>query len=212
MTDERKGGLAFILSTAVLLIVMAIHPTGYELSGAGERFRTMALVNALAHTLAILALPLSFLGALALTRMLAGPDRFSVAALVLYGFALAAGMCAATASGFVTPEVLRRLARAASPADEAWRALFRFTWTVNQACARILVIGSAGAIILWSAALRGRPALRWYGFLSSAAIIALVASGMLRLDIHGFGAVVLLQAVWFVIVGRMMMTAGRAVA
>jgi hypothetical protein len=170
----------------------------------------VALVNALAHTLAILSLPLSFLGALVLTRMLAGPGRLSVMALVLYGFALAAGMGAATASGYIAPEVLRRIASAAPPADEAWRALFRFTGIVNQACARILVIGTAGSIILWSAALRDRVALRWYGYLSSAAIVAAVASGWLRLDVHGFGAVVLLQAVWFISVAIMMMKARPA--
>jgi hypothetical protein len=160
MTDEKKGGLAFIVSTAVLLIVMGKHPTGRELSGAGARFQTMALVNVLAHTLAILALPLMFLGALALTRMLAARDRLAVGALVLYGFALAAGLGAATASGYLAPEVLRQLARAASPADEAWRAIFRFTGILNQACARMFVLGTAGAIVLWSAALRGHPALR----------------------------------------------------
>lgn len=207
MTDAGKGGLALILSNVALLIVMALHPTGGQLAKAAGRFEAMAMLNTSVHTLAILILPLFFLGAIALTRKLAAPDRLAESALVVFGFALAAGMCAAILSGYVAPDVLRRIARAATPAaEEAWRALFRYTGMLNQAFARVLVIGSAVAILLWSVAMPRERLLRWYGILSSAAIILLAASGGLTLDIHGYGAVVLVQGLWFVVVGWKMLS------
>ena len=50
----------------------------------------------------------------------------------------------------------------------------------------------------------GPLALRWYGMISSTITIVLVMSGLLPLDVHGFGGVVLVQGIWFVLAGRMM--------
>jgi len=36
-------------------------------------------------------------------------------------------------------------------------------------------------------------------------VILVVATGHVQLNVHGFGAVVLLQAVWFIAVGRELM-------
>ncbi|HEX9164036.1 MAG TPA: hypothetical protein VF980_20200 [Thermoanaerobaculia bacterium] len=58
------------------------------------------------------------------------------------------------------------------------------------------------AIILWSSAMEARG-LRWYGIVSNVAIIIAVFAG-LPLNVHLYGLVVLLQAVWFITVGAMM--------
>lgn len=204
MTDEQKGGLAFITGTATLIVVMALHPSGHQMTDAGG-FSGVVLLGTVIHTVGLLVLPFLFFGAVALTRSLAGRST-AVAALVLYGFALAAGLCAAAASGYVARDVLRQLARAATPeAEQTWRVLFRYTGIINQAFARILVVAAAAAILSWSLALERPTALRWYGVGSSLAIIAAVASGALTLDVHGYGAVVVAQGIWFVAVGAMMM-------
>src|ERR1043165_4343743 len=110
MTDGRSGGLALILGTAALIVVMALHPTGHQMASAGSAVAALALLNVLVHSLAIPAPPGLFLGALAWTRI--AQTRLSTVALVLYGFALVAGMGAALMSGFVAPDALRELAGA----------------------------------------------------------------------------------------------------
>jgi hypothetical protein len=201
MTDGRSGGLALILGTAALIVVMALHPTGHQMASAGSAFAALALLNVLVHSLAILALPVLFFGALAWTRI--AQTRLSTVALVLYGFALVAGMGAALMSGFVAPDALRQLAHATTPqSQELWRALARYSGVLNQAFARVLAVGAAAAIVCWSASIKGW--LRWYGIVSGAAAILLAGSGMLRLDVHGFGAVMILQGIWFMVVGRRM--------
>src|ERR1700737_4631890 len=112
MTDERKGGIALITGTIAVLVTMALHPTGHELLDSGGRFNRVALLGVVAHTLAEVALPILFLGALALTRRLSSPDRSAIAALVLYGFALIAGMVAAAVSGYVAPALARQITAA----------------------------------------------------------------------------------------------------
>ena len=57
----------------------------------------------------VFSLVSAVLGGIALTRRLSGPDRLALAALVVFGFAMIAGMCAATISGFVSPKLRSRL-------------------------------------------------------------------------------------------------------
>jgi hypothetical protein len=195
MTDSRKGGLALIVGNVALLFTMALHPTGNQLVNAG-----IVVLNIAVHTLAIFACPILFLGAIALTRAIEDGRRVATAAVVFYTFALFAGVIAGAMSGYVVSDIFRRIGLAPDPQTaQFWRVMLRYSGILNQAFARILVIGGAAAIILWSCAMRMR-ALRWYGIVSNAAIIIAVLWG-LPLDVHGYGLVVLLQGGWFLTVG-----------
>jgi len=215
MTDERKGGIALIGAVLATMAVMALHPSGHDLLAPG-RLEQAAWLNAALHGLAIAALPVLFLGALELTRRLDGPDRLAIAALVAYGLASVAGMAAASVSGFLATAVARRLAEAAPEQRQVWAVLFRYTGELNQAFAKVLTVSSAAAILLWSAALLRRTLARGvavYGIAVSAITVVGVASGHLRLGVHGYGLVVLTQAAWFIAVGLMLWrapTGGRA--
>jgi hypothetical protein len=213
MTDDRKGGLLLLAGTLGMLVTMSIHPTGHELFEPGG-FETARRLAVGTHALALVSMPLSFLGTLALARRLAGPDRLALAALVLYGFALVAGMAAAAVSGFVAPELARGLLEAEAGERALWNALLEGNHEVNQAFARILVVGSSAALVLWSAAiLRGRALARWlglYGLVASVVVVLAIGSGHVHLDAHGFGMVVLAQAVWFLAVGVQLVRAGAA--
>ena len=150
MTDDRKGGAALIAGAVLGLLTMSLHPSGRDLLATGQ-FSPTAFLAGLAHAIAIASMPLSFLGALALSRRLAAPDRLAVAALVVYGFALAAGLAAATLSGFVAPGLARQLIDASPPATDHWRVLFQYNGLLNQAFARVLVVASATAIVFGEA-------------------------------------------------------------
>ena len=76
---------------------------------------------------------------------------------------------------------------------------------LNQAFANVGAVAMSAAIVLWSLdLLRGPHAVRWVGMLGLAVgvlpTVALVL-GMLHLDVPGMLVVVLLQSLWNIAVG-----------
>jgi hypothetical protein len=205
MSDDAKGGVALLAATAAGLVTMALHPTPHQVFGGPDPHRA-AQLGVLVHGLAIASAPVSFLGALALYRRTADPARLSLAALVCYGFSLFAVTVAAAASGFLATG----LALAPEPAP---RTTLLLVALLNQGFAKIDVVASSAGIFLWSLAIwRGRTLPRGiaaYGFVLAPAVAALVVTGSLRLDVHGFGLVVLLQGIWVGLVGIWLLRPAR---
>jgi hypothetical protein len=207
MTDDAKGGAALILSTCAGLFTMALHPTPHDVFGVADPRRAVAL-GAHVHGLAIAATVVAFLGAIALHRKTNDTERFSLAALVAFGFASFAVTIAAAVSGFIAGG----LALAKEPPPHA---VIQLAGLFNQAFAKIDVVATSAAILLWSIAVwRGRTlsrALAVYGFVVAPVVGVFVIFGWLRLDVHGFGLVVLLQGAWFAAAGVMLLRGPRAV-
>lgn len=201
------GGLALIAGTAGMLLTMALHPTGRDLLAPGQ-FAAMARLAVVAHALALATVPVAFLGALALSSRLAGPDRLAVAALVTYGFGLVAVTSAAVVSGLVSPTLVGQILATDAPARTAWEIALRYNGRLNQAFASVYVVASSAAILLWSvSALRGGALSRGvavWGCVVGPAIAIALLSGHLGLGVHGFGLVVLAQASWFAWAGVLM--------
>ncbi len=208
MTDDRLGGIALIAGSVGTIVTMALHPTGHDLFEPGQ-LEPVSQLNMGAHALGILSMPMLFLGALAVARRVAEPHRLGISGLVVYGFALAAGMAAATVSGFIAPDLAREMVAADVEPDESWGLLFHYNGMLNQAFASVLVIASSVAILLWSAAIVKTGALARgigvYGLFLSPVIILALLSGHLRLDVHGFGMVVLGQSIWFIVTGALLL-------
>lgn len=191
-----------------MILTMAIHPHGHvEASQLAGMIRMLIFV----HSLALVFVPVQFLGACGLAHRIKTTSRLDLAGLVLYAFGLVAVMGAAVADGLVTPRVLERIV--ASSADsaaamEVWREFSRYTFIWNQAFAQVYVAMSSLAIMAWSAAgllSRRLPrGLTVYGLLLGSITMAAMFSGHLVLDVHGFGAVVLGQAIWFVVSGALL--------
>jgi hypothetical protein len=185
-----------------MIITMAVHPHG-AISPA--QVESMARNLTIVHSLALASLMVLFLGALGLAQRLKSADRLDIAALVLFAFASVAVMSAAVMDGLVAPNILRRMVEAGAGAGESWRILFRYNFEINQAFARLYAVTSSIAIILWSISmLKNRALARGlgiYGCVIGPVAVLAVASGRLGMDVHGFGAVVLGQAIWFVTAG-----------
>jgi hypothetical protein len=85
---------------------------------------------------------------------------------------------------------------------------------LNQAFASVYVVGSCVAIVLWSIAiLKTRQlaaGLGIYGIVLGFAIVAALFSGMLALDVHGFGLVTFTQSIWFIVAGVLLLRAKEA--
>ena len=107
-------------------------------------------------------------------------------------------------SGFVGADILSRMVEG-DPKLESRRMLLDYTFRLNQGFSSIYTVGSCVAIVLWSAAsLKNRRlpfALGIYGLVIGLTLPAALFVGVLTLDVHGFGLVVLAQAVWFVVAG-----------
>lgn len=190
MQREKLGGTAMVAAAAMGLVTMLFHPTSTANAG---------LVLAV-HALALAALPLAGYGGFALTRRLSRGGAAAELAFAFYAMAMVAALLAATSSGLLAP-ALARLAEA----DPANRVLAAFNWQLNQAFDRVFVAATSIAIGVWSMeglrTGRMRRASAILGCVVAAVTLIALASGRLRMDVHGFGAVILAQGVWSVLVG-----------
>lgn len=201
---EPSAGLLLIVGSLAMLLVMAFHPTAHDLAEQSGGFAREAHVNAVVHGLALAIMPAMFLGLLGLSRRLGHPD-LSIAALVTFGFGIAAVTISAVASGFIAPAAMARALGAEGESRELYRALTWYSGAINQGFTKVYVAAAAVAILLWSAAMlrtgRLSRAAGVFGVLVGAGLLLVLLSGHLRLDVHGFGAVVLAQSAWLVWVG-----------
>lgn len=202
MTDDRKSALALIAGMTGSIITMAFHPHG---ALSAEQFDNIAWLNVTVHALALFCTPIIFLGTIGLTQRLDSRNRLALSALVFFGFADVAVMIAATASGLLMTGLMHHVHSAAPSMADSYRVALQLIGHINQSFALIFVIASSIAITLWSVAiLKGTTfarALGTYGCILGLISILAVVSGHIRLDVHGFGLIVLGQAAWFIIVG-----------
>ncbi|HEY4285000.1 MAG TPA: hypothetical protein VGM62_18195 [Chthoniobacterales bacterium] len=204
MKDNRLGGLALILGAISGMVTLTFHPSGGAHRVTPAQFEILIGVIIGVHALAITGLPISFAGALALTRQIESPARLAILGLIVYGFGAVAMMAAATISGLVTPGLLREIVKHGPDSDQ-WHILMGYTHTINQGFARVGAVGFCVAIFLWSILIwknrvlsRGLAA---YGIVSSIAIVIAIIAGQLDLELHGFRIITLLQSIWFVVAG-----------
>ena len=193
------------------IITMAAHPTSHDLLAPGQ-FSTVAMLGEAIHIFAIISTPVAFLGALALARHMDSPNRLAMSALAFYGFALVTIAIAATLSGLVAIPILQKLVDQPQSAAQ-WEGFANYTGRLNQAFARISTLLASIAIALWSIPIvrtRRLPrAIGIYGLVMAPVVFVVVGSGHIRLDVHGFGAVVLLQAIWSIAAGTALYRTSR---
>jgi hypothetical protein len=202
MRREALGGTALIAGAILGLVTMALHPTGGDVMRDARGQGALALA---VHTLALTAVPVTSYGALVLTRRLAPAGGLAELALAFYAMSALATLMAATASGLLAPGLIARLLTLDGDARVVAGEVLHYNSSVNQAFARVLVAASSVAIGLWSAEIlrtgRMRRGTGIFGCVVAVLTLAILLSGHLRLDVHGFGAVVLAQAAWLVAVG-----------
>jgi hypothetical protein len=205
MPSERIAGAALIAGALASVVTMALHPTAGDLI---RDFDAHARTNVIAHSVALAGVALTFFGALGLTRRLSGRADMAVGGLVLFGLAGVAALCAGIASGMIAPPLIAELVTAEGPRREALAELLRYNGLVNQGFAGVFVVASSGAILLWSGAVLGTRALPWWLGVLGVVVGGLVSfaflSGHVGLDVHGFGLIVLAQAIWLVGAGTLL--------
>jgi hypothetical protein len=200
MNRDSIDGAALAAGTLASLVTMALHPHGGEALREGESLSRAGVAAVASHSIAIAGIPLLLLGFWGLSRRLGWDSSLVRLALLAYALASVAVLCAAVMSGFVAPGVAMSIRAATPEGGKVVQSFFAYTFVLNQGFARVYVVASSAAMVLWSVrALRVGGGWRGPGILGclvGAAAAAGVLSGGLPLNVHGFGAVVVAQSAW----------------
>jgi hypothetical protein len=211
MRCDFASGALLIAGSLAGVFALSLHPTGRDLLTSANTAHQASL-NALVHGVALAGVLMLFLGLLGLARRL-GPSDLTTAALVTYAFGGMAALSAAVASGFVAPAMIEHMGRAGGTARNTYEALLAFSAHFNQGYAKVYLVASSVAILLWSAAIvrsgRMAPAVGIVGAIIGATVLLAFLAGHLRLDVHGFGLVTFAQSGWMIWVGILLCRDGQ---
>jgi hypothetical protein len=189
-----------------LLVMSVVHPTTIPF-GDREALAHVTLVDAAAHSLAIVGTWLLLVGQVGLCRML-GLKRVAVmAALVACALPVAGIVVAAALDGFAIPKLAEQWISADDAARANLKQLIRFCVLVASSLTRIYVLLVATAILLWSWIIqrdrlsRGLP---WLGGAVALAGIATLFGGPAYVSVHELLALMVGLSAWMVWAGVLM--------
>jgi hypothetical protein len=198
---DRSSGVAIGVGWIAMVACMATHPTATSHEFIAEVQRE-ALATRIVHGAAIASLWLAGLGLLRLAERLGTRSIRVRGAIVAYAVGAVFLSAAATVNGFVVPGLALSFDEAQI---ETFRPLLQLCREANRACDYAGIVALCASLALWSLALVGRPgaASRTLGVLGLVlGVLPLVAlaAGHLPMTVHGMGAFVLGQAVWYVVI------------
>jgi len=210
MRQDRTYGGVLIASSLVLLVMSVTHPG--RLPSTREGIEHVAVVAAIAHSLAIIGVWLALWGLAGLSRMLGFERPLVWGALLAFALPAAGITVAAALDGFVTP----KLALQALDADDATRAtlhsLIGFCVLVASSLTRIYMLLGAVAIALWSWAIRAQGLSRGLPVLGAVVALAAVGTtfgGPAYISVHVLLLLVVVQSTWMVWAGMVMIQRGN---
>jgi hypothetical protein len=193
--NNRNSGIALIVFTILLVCTMVLHPSG----GSIEHLMEISNLIIITHSIAILSLPIGWLGFYGLTRKL-GTDHFgSMLGLVIISFALIAVLLAAATNGLVLPIFLQHYTGSISA------AIIQYSFSVNHAFDYIYTGAFCLAILSWSVSIvHTRKLAVWIGWMGIALfciIAAIFISGVAVNNVHGLRIFTTGIVSWILLVG-----------
>jgi hypothetical protein len=207
--DNRLSGIALILGAIASVATMVFHPTHFNAIASAEAITHQVRVLLAVHAFALLTVPTVVFGFVGLTRFIGWELPWSLFAFIAYCLSAIAIMFAGIADGLINAALIQKMLSADEATRGFLRAALEYNFQLNQACAKVFVFGTSLAIISWSIAIvrigAFERAIGMAGFFVGVAQLAVLLSGRVRLDVHGFGLIILLQATWIVTVGVSML-------
>ncbi|MEO7432311.1 MAG: hypothetical protein ABIR62_09840 [Dokdonella sp.] len=214
MSQQIRYGAILISGSAVLLLMSVVHPSAIPF-GDEVALARMAIVDAFAHSLAIVGVWLLLVGQAGLSRTL-GLQRPMVAAALLASAMASTGLVVAAAlDGFVIPRIAHEWTGADATARAGLEQLIRFCVLAASSLTRIYIMMVALAILLWSWVIRSDrldAALPWVGGIVGLAGFATLFGGPAYVHVHELMLLVLGQSVWMVWAGMWMIRTDRTAA
>ena len=191
---SRDGGLALIAGAIASIILMMNHPSGAHGGPAGG----------IVHGGMMLALGAMLFGftAFVIGR---GARTAPVLGLIAYAVSTAVHVGAATINGFAVP------AMAAWPSGAPGHDVFLLAWQLNQALAGVGLFATGLAYVAWAVDLRReQPLVAGLGSLCGVVPAALLAAGVIKLDVHGALLAYGLHGLWALALGVTMWRGSRS--
>ena len=206
MRREKTYGGVLIASSIVLLLMSVTHPA--SLPPARVALEHIALIDAIAHSLAVLGVGLSLWGLTGLSRFLGFERPLVVAALIAFALPAAGITVAAALDGFVIPKLALQALDADAARRDTLHTLIGFCVLVASSITRIYMLLGAAAIALWSWVIRDRQLSRRLPLLGAVVAVAAIATtfgGPAYISVHVLLLLVLVQSAWMVWAGVLMM-------
>ena len=209
VVSARPSGIVLGGSAVVMAVFMAMHPRphSHELLDLVTQLTNEAGFNGFVHGVLMATLAAAMAGLLGLGDALGFGAMLVRAGLLSFCCGGVMGMLAAAINGFVLPAVVSRRVGDAPEVIEKLRPLMSLCLEGNRVLSQMMVVGVSAGVLLLSVALVRRAHGRGLGILgivcASLPLAALVA-GRLPMSVHGFGAFVLLQVVWYLAVATQM--------
>jgi hypothetical protein len=205
--SSRSAGIVLITVAACEILFMAMHPTSsaHDVASFATEASRGIPGNAMVHGLLITLLVImcsayvSFAQFLGLSRLLVRTG------LVAFLAASACGIVAGLINGFIVPATAAAFAGADQATTNALIPVLRLCRETNGVCAKADVVWASGAILLWSVALLRRRGIATIagiiGLICGTLPLALLATGHLPMNVQGFGTFVVLQGVFAIAAG-----------
>ncbi len=209
--SARSSGALICIGAVLSVLLMMRHPSiqTHTVADAIAQMQEKASLNGFVHGGLLVVLTAIFVGYLGFADLL-GWEKLGVrAGAVFYGFGVGCMIGAALINGFIVTALASDYAGQPDAVLEALKPIFVLCHSTNQTLAQAGTIAMSIGILAWSTELlsRGMAAriIGALGCLCGALPIVGLLSSHLRLDVHGMGLVILVQASWSVCVGIWLM-------
>lgn len=198
MKFEQKTGITLILGSVLLVVTMVLHPAG----GNFEHLLKASKMIVIAHSLAIVSMPVCLLGFWGLTKKLGTENFLSALAMAFMLMGLISGMCAAAINGLALPIYVNYYKDATAELIETIRHPLRYGSSLNLAFDYIFIGAVCIAVTLWSiVVLQTKKLAAWLGYFGIALTIVsvnMMLSGFVFTSLYGFRLFVFGLVGWIV--------------
>src|SRR5207249_5000199 len=150
MKTNSIYGLALIVGMVAGIITMAFHPTGFDPQATAETVAHEMSILVAVHTLALMSIPLLIFGFAGVTMRAGWHRPEALLAFIIYALSAVALMLAGIADGLINAALIPQMTGAIDPKLQAVKAALSYNFQLNQACAKVFVVGCSLAIVLWS--------------------------------------------------------------
>ena len=203
----RIAGTMLIAATLLSVLAMAHHPTltAPDITTALQQLKQLADLSAWVHGI-LIGLMLLIFWCLTEYSLRRGVEKPLVrGGLIFYGAGVVAMIGAATVSGWLTARVGTLVPNPGDQDLHLLAILINFSGSMNRVMANLGAVGMSAGILAWSIGL-----LHERGWTRGAGILGIVAgltpallliTGGMHLDVHGMMLVVLIQGIWNVALG-----------
>ena len=196
MSIEKSAGISLMCGSLLLVVTMVLHPAG----GSLDHLLKATKFIIVSHSIALVALPFLAAGFWGFTKKLGTENFISVSAFAVVVFGLIAGMIAATINGLALPIFINHYADAAPAAKDILKMILRNNISFNQAFDFVFIGAICLSVLLYSIAnllTKKIPLLVSYlGIILILVIIALLVSGFVMVNLHGFRFFIIALVIW----------------